>query len=160
MPFKRYKGNRAPTKDTLSSFSDIKKFINRNQNKEEKRINTQTRETVKMPFKRYKSIKMSVIKKSNKNKANNLSNSILAETHTKQKLMTKVIERRVEETQEEKKNNKLRFSHAKNKARFQDGVLNIGKNFMKKINSSENGQGNNRSNKNTSKGKSNFNKRR
>ena len=162
---------RAPTKDTINSFNDIKKFINSNQTKEEKRMQNQLRENVKMPFKRYKGIKLSVIKKHNKNNLNNQSNDIIAQTHTSKKLMTNIIEKRINEFKEEKKNKKLTFAHGLKKARISDGVMKISRGFINELknnNSSKNlsnlsknkGANNKAFNKNFNKGfNNNFHKK-
>jgi hypothetical protein len=48
--------------------------------------------------------------------------------------MTKVFINKLENKKEEKRNKKLQISHTRQKAQYKDGVLNIGKNFMKKVN--------------------------
>ena len=123
---------KAPSKETITSFSDIKNFINKNQTKDEKRVNTLLRETVKMPFKRFQRIKKHVINKHEKSVSNNQSNSIIGQTHSsKPKLMTKLIENTYIKRKEEFKNKKLRFSHSKQKSKFRDGVMKVNKNFIK-----------------------------
>lgn len=47
--------------------------------------------------------------------------------------MTKVFINKFETKKEDKRTKKLQMSHTRQKAQYKDGVLNIGKNFMKKI---------------------------
>ncbi len=48
--------------------------------------------------------------------------------------MTKVILSKHETSKDRKKNRKLFISREKNKSKFQEGTLNLSKNFMKNIN--------------------------
>ena len=120
----------APTKDTLNSFKDIKNYIDGKKSKDDIRLQKQLRETHKMPYKRYKSIKLHVLKKNNQEIKNKSLNSIIAETHKKNKLMTKLILDRKQERDVKHKNSKLKFSYSKKKSKFQNGVLKIGKHIL------------------------------
>lgn len=145
---------RAPTKDTIGSFKDINNFINKNASKDEKRVNNLIiRDKIKMPLKRYRGIKMHVLKKQNQEKLKGLENNILSQTHIRKKLMTHVIERREEDRKGVISQTKLKFSHNKRKSKFSDGVLKLNKNFLN-YGSSNNTNGNNKFNNN--KGKNNF----
>jgi hypothetical protein len=44
--------------------------------------------------------------------------------------MTNIIVNKIEKNKEHKKNKKLQISRTKNKNSFQDGVLNLPKNFL------------------------------
>lgn len=145
---------RAPNKDTIGSFKDIKNFIDRNVSKDEKRVNNLIiRDRIKMPLKRYRGIKMHVLKKQEKQKQIGLENNILSQTHVKKKLMTHVIERRENERKEKISDVKLKFSYNKRKSKFSDGVLKLNKNFLNYGSSN-----NNFSEKNKSGNKFKFNK--
>ena len=134
---------KTPLKETLNLFSDIKSFINKSRSKENIKQSLQMREKQKMPFKMYKGIKAAVIKKHNKFKEENKSNNIFGQTMLKeQKLMTKVIEKRLEDEDADKMKKKLRFSHGKTKARFKNGVMSIGKSFIKNLSSNNKSNGN------------------
>lgn len=149
---------RAPMKDTISSFNDIKKFIKGRESNDEKRMSLQLRETHKMPYKRYHGIKLSVIKKHDQNVKHNISNSILAETHGKKKLMTKVIEKRLEAEDNQTKERKIRFSRAKTKTKFREGVMNLSKNFLKNVTGGANNNNFNKGANNKSSNIKGFNK--
>lgn len=148
---------RAPNSETISSFNDIKNFINKNKTKDEKRLSLQMRETHKMPFKRYRGIKMHVLKKHEQNKKHDMANSIVAQTHTKKKLMTNIIENKHHEDNELKKNTKIKFSQSKNKSKFREGVLNLSRHFIKNVTTNNKGNSGNKGNKNFG-GKNNFSK--
>ncbi len=126
--------NKPPQKETLNFFNDIKNFINRKKSQNELKQNLQLRETIKMPYKMYNGIKQSVIKKYNKNEEMNKMNNIIGESNlNSKKLMTKIIETKIEEEKISKKNLKLKFSYGKNKSKFKDGILKIGKGFINSL---------------------------
>ena len=137
---------RAPQKETLNFFNDIKGFLNKNKTKEEKRQTFQMRDNVKMPFKMYKGIKNSVIKKSQKNADHNQMNNIIGESgKASGRLMTNIINKRIDGVKENRKNTKLMFSHGIKKARFRDGVMKIGKAFIKDLKNTGNTNNNHNS---------------
>lgn len=47
--------------------------------------------------------------------------------------MRTIIENSLKEQQESKKQSKLKFSHYNKTSRFKEGVLDVGKNFLKRI---------------------------
>lgn len=148
---------RAPTKETISSFMEVSDFIQASRTAEDVRLRAQQREKVKMPFKMYNGIKNSVKKKFKESQQVKKSNFIVGETHSKPKLMSTIIENGLKEQIEAKKNKKLRLSHFSKTSRFKEGVLDVGKNFLSRI------EGNKKSAFDRSGGKSGgkrFNKRK
>ena len=53
---------KAPQKETLNLYNEIKQFVKKQQTQEERRINTQLRDKIKLPYKMYKAIKVKVKK--------------------------------------------------------------------------------------------------
>ena len=144
-----------PSSEMLNTFKEITNFVNKSQSEKNKNINNilNKKQKIKMPMKMYMGIKKAVIKRHEKEKEHNqmvnliikiilnksffFQNDILAETHRKEKLMTKVILNKLEKKNEQKKNKKLFISRSKAKSRFKDGVLNLSKNFLKNINKNQ-----------------------
>ena len=125
---------KAPQKETLNLYNEIKQFVKKQQTQEERRINTQLRDKIKLPYKMYKAIKVKVKKKYENEKIINLNHGIIGQTGLKdKKLMTKFVERKIDKEDEYKNNFKLKFSRGKNKSKFKDGVMNVNNNFIKSI---------------------------
>ena len=136
---------KAPQKETIDIYNEIKQFIKKQQTQDEKRINTQLRDKVKMPFKMYKGIKIAVKKKYEKEKLINADHGIIGQTGMKEKkLMTKFVENRLEKEEDEKNNMKLKFSHGKKKSKFKDGVMNVNKGFIRNLKRNNNENSGNR----------------
>lgn len=116
-------------------FSNMRTFIKSRETQINKRINIQLREKIKMPFKIYKGIKKSNIDKIKKLKDEEKINNIIGQSKiNEEKLMLKIIKNREENNIKNKKNSKLKFSRSKEKSRFKNGVLKIGKNFLNNLN--------------------------
>lgn len=126
---KKFKSHQ-PYKETLDTYKEIEKYIKEENDAKKDKFSFKQKK-VKMPYKMYMGIKKSVIKKHQKETEFNQKNDILAQTNKKQKMMTTIILDKLEKQKEEKRNRKLIISRNKNRARFKDGVMNVGKNFKK-----------------------------
>ena len=126
---KKFKSHQ-PYKETLDTYKEIEKYIKEENDAKKDKFQFKQKK-VKMPYKMYMGIKKSVIKKHQKETEFNQKNDILAQTNKKQKMMTTIILDKLEKQKEEKRNRKLIISRNKNRARFKDGVMNVGKNFKK-----------------------------
>ena len=126
---KKFKSHQ-PYKETLDTYKEIEKYIKEENDAKKDKFSFKQKK-VKMPYKMYMGIKRSVIKKHQKETEFNQKNDILAQTNKKQKMMTTIILDKLEKQKEEKRNRKLIISRNKNRARFKDGVMNVGKNFKK-----------------------------
>ena len=126
---KKFKSHQ-PYKETLDTYKEIEKYIKEENDAKKDKFSFKQKK-VKMPYKMYMGIKKSVIKKHQKETEFDQKNDILAQTNKKQKMMTTIILDKLEKQKEEKRNRKLIISRNKNRARFKDGVMNVGKNFKK-----------------------------
>lgn len=126
---KKFKSHQ-PYKETLDTYKEIEKYIKEENDAKKDKFSFKQKK-VKMPYKMYMGIKKAVIKKHQKETEFNQKNDILAQTNKKQKMMTTIILDKLEKQKEEKRNRKLIISRNKNRARFKDGVMNVGKNFKK-----------------------------
>ena len=126
---KKFKSHQ-PYKETLDTYKEIEKYIKEENDAKKDKFSFKQKK-VKMPYKMYMGIKKSVIKKHQKETEFNQKNDILAQTNKKQKMMTTIILDKLEKQKEEKRNRKLIISRNKKRARFKDGVMNVGKNFKK-----------------------------
>ena len=126
---KKFKSHQ-PYKETLDTYKEIEKYIKEENDAKKDKFSFKQKK-VKMPYKMYMGIKKSVIKKHQKETEFNQKNDILAQTNKKQKMMTTIILDKLEKQKEEKRNRKLIISRNKNRAKFKDGVMNVGKNFKK-----------------------------
>ena len=126
---KKFKSHQ-PYKETLDTYKEIEKYIKEENDAKKDKFSFKQKK-VKMPYKMYMGIKKSVIKKHQKETEFNQKNDILAQTNKKQKMMTTIILDKLEKQKEEKRNRKLIISRNKNRARFKDGVMTVGKNFKK-----------------------------
>lgn len=126
---KKFKSHQ-PYKETLDTYKEIEKYIKEENDAKKDKFSFKQKK-VKMPYKMYMGIKKSVIKKHQKETEFNQKNDILAQTNKKQKMMTTIILDKLDKQKEEKRNRKLIISRNKNRARFKDGVMNVGKNFKK-----------------------------
>lgn len=126
---KKFKSHQ-PNKETLDTYKEIEKYIKEENDAKKDKFSFKQKK-VKMPYKMYMGIKKAVIKKHQKETEFNQRNDILAQTNRKEKMMTTIILDKLEKQKEEKKKRKLMISRNKNRARFQNGVMNVGKNFKR-----------------------------
>jgi hypothetical protein len=128
---KKFKSKK-PTNETLSTFKEIENYIKEEQESKRDKF-TFKQKKIKMPYKMYMGIKNSVLKKHKQEEEFNKINSIIGQTKN-QKLMTQIILGKHEKEKEKKQQKKLFISRNKQRSRFKDGVLNVGKNFKEKNN--------------------------